>query len=61
MRPHERQCPAVGTAALQNINVYAPATHSMQALYPDPNTQVRLAFQQKQLNHKYHPRAKQPN
>ena len=29
--------------------------HNTQALYPDPNTQVRLAFQNKQLNHWQHP------
>lgn len=64
MKPHEKQCPAIGTAAVQIINVYALATHKMQELYPDPNTQVRLAFQQKQLNYRSHPRAKrylQPN
>ena len=37
MRPHERQCPVIGTAAPQNITVYASATHT-EALYPDPNT-----------------------
>ena len=50
LRPRERQCPVIGTAAPQNITVYASATHT-EALYPDPNTQVRLAFQNKQLNH----------
>ena len=59
MRPRERQCPVFGTAALKNINIYAPTTHNMQGPYPDPNTQVRLAFQNKYSNHLYHPTAKQ--
>ena len=60
MRPLERHCPAIGTAALKNITVYAPAMHNVKALYPDPNTQVRLSFQNKQINHQYnlHPSQK---
>lgn len=46
--------PAIGRAALQNLRVYAPAMHNVQGVYPDPNTQVRLAFQNKQLNHRDH-------
>ena len=47
MRPRETPGTAIVRAALQNITVYAPATHNVQALYPDPNTQVRPAFQNK--------------
>ena len=44
----ERQCPAIGTAAPQNITIYVPATHNTKELYLGPNTQVRIAFQNKQ-------------
>ena len=27
--PHERQCPVIDTAGLQNLRVYAPATHNV--------------------------------
>ena len=49
----------IHTATLQNITIYAPATQNTQVVYPDLNTQVSLAFQNKQLNQWYHPKAKQ--
>ena len=45
MSPLERQCPVLGTTALQNMFVFAPPVHNPQVLYLDPQTQVRLGFQ----------------
>ena len=58
-RPLEGKGTGISAASHQNIAVSLPSMHHTQVLYPDPKSQVRLEFQNYQLNSWYHPRAKQ--
>ena len=48
-RPLERKSTGNSAAANQTVTVYHPSIHHPQENEPDPKTQTRLGFQNKQL------------
>ena len=49
-RPLERKSTGISAAAHQNITFEPPSMVNQQALYPVPKTQVRMGFQNYQID-----------